>query len=616
MEYCRAHDLPLDHLLVQNAPASPRTLEWMQTARQALVPDAQEYVLRDDPHETAGELAYVGALLSSHAGPVRIVSGGFHHPFLWFLVERYGARIDEVVVVDEGVGSYAATIGDRHATPQIVHLLQTNEIESAHAAFAAFPVTFYSRYPLDHQLLEIDALEPADPAVLREVLRFDASPAAPEIYFVGSPLQMVLTDSSLDIALTSLALHAAKRLHPEAAVVYIPHRDELPEKLEAVATLVEVRPLGHPIELEAIISGVAPRRLATFLSSAAISCAVVDPDVDVDVFVVPGRWTRPEHVEGTRSGLQLFIDLLGEQVVLHDLDAGVPHAMIPPGVLDQHVSPTTVVDGVVVDSTLPVDDLVVILGSNGDAAFQPPDTALAQARAMLAFANALTSSGQVRYVPARGEAAATLSALESVVEVERRDLPPSLLPAEWGVRPRHVVTIRSTWLPAFATDPEGDVTGWVLRAAPSGYELEETAVEVVHRAYREVSGVRLRWETLPEEPYDPAEELLRAQRRHSRDRQALCDRIDQLEDTLAATVEESTTRNVVIGELRRALRSQEAANARLGERNGKLVERNRRLKAEIAALRERLAAAEQEAARRTGLRGLVGRGRPGSKDLD
>ena len=621
VEYCRAHDLPLDHLLAREAPASPRTLQWIRTTCRAL--DAPEpvvgaFVVDAGVDTTAADFELVAALLEGQGDRrLRIVSGGFHLPFLWFLVERYADRIDSVVVVDEGIGTYASEIGDRNAVPEIVSRLQEPALESAFAAFSQFSVTLYSRFPLTTQLREGDTLEHADPAVLATLLRFDASPPAPCVYFVGSPLHLVLADAGIDTVLTSLALHVTKRLHPGTEVVYVPHRDELPAKLEALTALVEVRPLDHPIELEALMSGVAPRRLATFASSAALSCGMVDPAIAVDVFGVPDRFLQPSHVDAYRVGQALFTELLGSQGTMHDLDAGVAAAGLPAGLLDRHLgTPGSAVAPMRVDPSLPVADVVAVLGSDAEASLLPAESALAQARALLAFARQVAPGSEVVYVPSHAESPAKRAALAEVAPVEHRDLPAELLPAEWGYRPRHVVTVRSAALGALTSGAHGEVTGWVLRPAADGYELEQAAVEAAHRDFRAIADADLRWEALlPEEPYDAAEELVLAQRRHSRDALVLRERVAELEAELAAERAESTRRHVRIGELHRVIRSHASVIDRLRERRDSLIKRNRRLKAEIAALRERLAAAEQEAARRTGLRGLVGRGRPGSKDL-
>ncbi|HVX56078.1 hypothetical protein [Nocardioides sp.] len=590
VEYCRAHNLELDHLLAREAPQSPRTMPWIRRTCEVLgspEPVTGRFVLTGEESSLQDDFEIVERLLAGEGDrPIRIVSGGFHLPFLWFLVERYADRIEGLVLVDEGVGTFASPIGNRNLVPELLQQVHSAEFERAFQAFSTFPATFYSRYPLSTQLRSIDVLEPVDPSVLAGLLELGQAVASPAVYFVGSPLHVLLGDPGRDVELTSLALHLVRRQHPGADVVYIPHRDEQPEKLHRLEALVEVRPLGHPIELEGLISGVAPKRLATFNSSAAISYGMIDRDVEIDVFVVPDELLGARYVEPVHAGQALFERLLEGQVAFHSLDTvAVPDY-----------------------SLLPIVDVTVVLGSDGEANLQPKEVALEQAAAQVAFARRLDADGRLIYVPELGESAWKREELAGLVEVEQRALPAELLPFEWGFVPRRVVTLRAASLAKFAGAARGEVVGWVLRPPRTGYDLEEAALDAAHQVLRDQLGDSLRWEALPVESVPAEEALIATQRRYTRDVAALRGRIEDLERQLAAATHLAEERLAHIGEIGRSLRQHDPVIRSMTARIEELEKQNAKLRATRARLRRRLEAAEQRPRQRsTRLRRLLGR---------
>ena len=227
MEYCRAHDIELDHLMTPESPATERTLQWVRKASRALgAPDATvaEMHYTRERMSLDRDFAMFDAMVADDRRPVRIVSGSLHLPFVWFLLERYRDRIDSVVLVDEGLSTYAGPEGDRNKVSKIVQNIQQPEIERAYRAFVDFPATYYSRFPLLKQLGPHDSFEPVDRSVLPHLLKYDDVPTAPCIYFIGQPLRHLIAEPALDAAMTSLAVHITRRLHPGSEVVYIPHR--------------------------------------------------------------------------------------------------------------------------------------------------------------------------------------------------------------------------------------------------------------------------------------------------------------------------------------------------------------------------------------------------------
>ena len=494
------------------------------------------------------------------------MSGSLHLPFVWFLLERYRDRIDSVVLVDEGLSTYAGPEGDRNKVSKIVQNIQQPEIEQAYRAFVDFPATYYSRFPLLKQLGPHDSFEPVDRSVLPHLLKYDDVPTAPCIYFIGQPLRHLIAEPALDAAMTSLAVHITRRLHPGSEVVYIPHRHDEPEKLQIMKTVVDVRDLGHPIELEGLVAGVAPRRLATFCSAAAISLGMADADVEVETFRLPDRVMKALGVEAYHATSDIFTKLIGEQVIDYDLDAGVQRSdgtvLMPPGLLDEFLTTHKPEPGAtgwrhrpgwlpdIAYGDLPLADVTVLLGSDGESGLQPPETAVEQTEAMIKFARSLDPDAWLLYVPEPSESEEKRTRLEALVEVERRALPAELLPFEWGYRPRRVVTVRSSCFGALVA---AGAEGWVLRPDPTGYDVEETAILDAHRHYRALVDGDVCWARLPEATADPAEALVTAQRRHSADQLALRLRVADLEGDLERSRELSRRRYYRVGDLRRRL---------------------------------------------------------------
>ncbi|MDH2413528.1 hypothetical protein [Nocardioides sp. CER19] len=593
VEYCEATGVELDHLLAQDAPASPRTIPWIRRTCDLLgtaQPVVGRFVLTSEDSSVAEDHEIVERLLAGQEDrPLRIVSGGFHLPYLWFLVEKYADRIESLVLVDEGVGTFSSPIGDRNLVPEVLGRVGSSDLRRAFEAFAEVPAVFYSHYPLTTQLRPIDTLVPADPAVLPRMLHVDGPQVSDTVFFVGSPLHFHLTDARVDAELTSLAVHFTRRLHPGAEVVYVPHRDEQAEKLRALETLVEVRPLDHPIELEGLASGVVPKRLATFSSTAAISCGMIDGDLRVDVFPVPEEHLREPYVESYRAVRALFEELLQERVAFHDVE---PASW-----------------SLAADDALPVGDVTVVLGSDGEAAGQPTELALEQASALVSFARGIDPACRVLYVAEHGESAAKCAELGAAVEVEQRALPTELLPHEWGLLPRHVVTMRGSALGTLVDGRRGRVTGWVLRPAPTGYYEEEAALEAAHEAFRARPDADLHWEELPAKPVPAEEALLTTQRHYTRDVQALRARLAEVEQEADHARTVSAMRHVQILKVQRQLQERDQEFLAVRERFRLARDRNEKLRATRKQLQGRVRALEEERARRLDarIRRLLGR---------
>ena len=597
-EYCRAHDLELEHLMAQGAPWKPRTLQWVQSASSILGgPEVTvaELLMGPERHTLDDDFAIFDAMIDAHHGrPLRIVAGSLQVPFLWFLIERYIDRIDSLVLVDEGLSTYAGATGDRNKMPVVVQDLQRPELDRAFKTFADFPATCYSRFPLISQLGPNDTLEQVDRSVLPHLLRHDDLPTSPMIYFIGQSLQALIKDPSLDAALTSLAVHITRRLHPGAEVIYVPHRDEQPEKLEILTSLVDIRDLGYPIELEALVTGAAPRRLATFCSTAAISLGMIDRDVQVETLQLPEPLLKPSFVDSLKAIRDLFEELIGTQLIEHHIDTGVEHDgtfLMPPGLLDDFVSAHMPEPGAasrrhspgwlpqIAYEELPFADVTVVLGHDGEESLQPAETALEQAEAMIEVARSLSPTGRVVYVPEPTESLEKRDHLGAIVEVERRVLPAELLPFEWGFRPRRLVTVRSSCFGALVS--AGSI-GWALRPDQTGYDLEETAIAEAHDSYRALATADIRWQTLRGPNVDHAESLLLAQRRHARDELVLRRRVAELEAKLEGAEHLNRTQHRLIGSLRRRLVRRAKRVTVLQGKVRRLESRNRQLKAAVA----------------------------------
>ena len=238
---------------------------------------------------------------------------------------------------------------------------------------------------------------------------------------------------------------------------------------------------------------------------------MADADVEVETFRLPDRVMKPLGVEAYHATSDIFTKLIGEQVIDYDLDAGVQRSdgtvLMPPGLLDEFLTTHKPEPGAtgwrhrpgwlpdIAYGDLPLADVTVLLGSDGESGLQPPETAVEQTEAMIKFARSLDPDAWLLYVPEPSESEEERTRLEALVEVERRALPAELLPFEWGYRPRRVVTVRSSCFGALVA---AGAEGWVLRPDPTGYDVEETAILDAHRHYRALVDGDVCWARLPE----------------------------------------------------------------------------------------------------------------------
>lgn len=223
-----------------------------------------------------------------HACDFEVLIGEYRAAFGWALARRLDSwGSDEkprpIVVVDDG--SAVLNINRRSAMPQPVVRTLTKRALLGLGGLRGDPptrsITFFSAFDIGNNLSPSDRLVHNDLRSLRDVT-LALPPDVSKVYVVGSPLREagVVQGDDVDLALNLCAIASS---WSQREVIYVAHRRESNQKLEALRKEVEVMTPSVPFELMPQVVGVRPTLIFGYYSSVFTTMSLI---LGVNVTVV------------------------------------------------------------------------------------------------------------------------------------------------------------------------------------------------------------------------------------------------------------------------------------------------------------------------------------------
>jgi hypothetical protein len=196
-----------------------------------------------------------------------VVCGEYRSLFFWSLIERISRhRAASIVVVDDGTASLRINRKEASGKTAKDHAKWLATKMAGLSADSRYPVSFFSVYDLSKKIGAADHFIPNRYQNYRDLIA-RLPPNDSEIFVVGSPLREAGVVEGDDIPLTMDLIRNIRGDFPGRHLVYVPHRRERKEKLDAISELVEVRRQQYPFEVLSLIQGKRLTYIAGFYSS-------------------------------------------------------------------------------------------------------------------------------------------------------------------------------------------------------------------------------------------------------------------------------------------------------------------------------------------------------------
>ena len=232
------------------------------------------------------------ASLCSHlsSGSYEIVVGEYRSAFSWVVIHRLKSLIRNVVVVDDGTAMLR--IDRRRSIPRSREQLRLKLKSLIFLAVGISGVappaglTFFTTFALGDRVAEGDAIVHNDYRTLSAELR-NLPPDDDSVYVIGAPYREAGAVDRGDVELAlELTRFAAEYTGKE--VVYMAHRRERPEKLDALREHVHVVRPNVPFEIYPRLHGKRPRLIVGYYSSVLATAAeLLGDSVEIVALRIP-----------------------------------------------------------------------------------------------------------------------------------------------------------------------------------------------------------------------------------------------------------------------------------------------------------------------------------------
>ncbi|WBL72090.1 polysialyltransferase family glycosyltransferase [Serratia liquefaciens] len=296
IEYLDAKNITLDLLIVNK-----------RSANSALNHGQIVYLLQMIRHKTLKTIdveGYLGKVFDIRSelkdvksevcvkDHVTLIAGEYRARVFWMLAHKYPKR--DIVLLDDGTATLRIK---RTNTVTVRDLLKSIFLKSLGMVNNdREKLTFFSVYNIERNIAQRDTV------VRHNYQKFKIKLASlpqggNKIFIIGTPLYEAGVTSVDDIELTLKMIEDLKQNQEGAELVYIPHRREREEKIEAIRQHVEVRRLDFPFEVYPIVVGENVASIAGFYSSLYDNLIkIYDEKIKITAYVLDEKVLSPEWV--------------------------------------------------------------------------------------------------------------------------------------------------------------------------------------------------------------------------------------------------------------------------------------------------------------------------------
>ena len=252
-----------------------------------------EWLLRPTrPISARRAVTTAAALLGKHlsVGPYEFVVGEYRSAFSWAVIQRLSGLAESVVVVDDGTATLRV---DRRSSVLKSPKVRRQKLKALlflgmgiRGVVPSAGLTFFTSYCLDDRVADGDVIVRNDYRVLSAELR-DLPPDDEYVYVIGGPHLEVGEVDHGDVEL-ALELTRFAAEYTGKQVVYVAHRRERGEKLDALRKEVTVVTPNVPFEIYPRAIGKRPRSIVGYYSSLFVTAAELLGDtVEIIALQIP-----------------------------------------------------------------------------------------------------------------------------------------------------------------------------------------------------------------------------------------------------------------------------------------------------------------------------------------
>lgn len=280
-EYCRRFGRTVDLVVVEGvAELDPSSITQIEGVVSRL--EAKQVIFCDSGlsakriHQANRDLVVGLDAICKHlpTAPYECVVGEYHSPFTWAVLKRLGTVPRDIVVVDDGTATLL--VDRRRLIPRSRHLWRQNLKRLAFLSVGIFTfpprgLTFFTTYAVEKNLAGNDTLICNDYRNLRAELQ-RLPPDDHFAYVIGSAHleDGVVEGGDVELALDLIRFAAE---YTGRKVVYMAHRRERPEKLDALQVAATVVTPDVPFEIYPEVIGKRPLTVVGYNSSALVTVA-------------------------------------------------------------------------------------------------------------------------------------------------------------------------------------------------------------------------------------------------------------------------------------------------------------------------------------------------------
>ncbi len=286
MEYIFYKNISLDILVVnKNSSVSARNYEQICFVLKFI--ESKNIILIDikpSRKNVFSVRSLVRKLIIPSTESMTLISGEYRSMIFWFIVERFKNR--NVVIVDDGTATLR--LQRTHRTLNKIIIDKTLSFLGCRDRFLE-PIVFFSVYDISKKINKKDFLIQHDYPAFKKRLSL-LSECNDTIYIIGAPLLEAGVILGDDVEITLKMINKLNNKYHSKSLVYIPHRRERQEKINAISNVVTVRRLDYPFELLPLVDGLNIKNIAGFYSSLFDNMILIcGKELCIDCFYLPNN---------------------------------------------------------------------------------------------------------------------------------------------------------------------------------------------------------------------------------------------------------------------------------------------------------------------------------------
>lgn len=296
IEYLDAHNITLDLLIVNKRSANSilnhgQIVYLLNMIRHKVLKtiDVEGYLgkVLDIRKELKSVKSEVNA--KEH---VTLIAGEYRARVFWMLAYKFPKR--DIVLLDDGTATLRIKRTQNITVRDIAKSMFLKSLGMANNEREK--ITFFSVYNIEKNIAQQDKIVKHNYQNFK--LKLASLPqGGNKVFIIGTPLYEAGVTSVDDIELTLKMIDDLKMNQEGVELVYIPHRREREEKIDAIRQHVEVRRLDFPFEVYPIVAGENVASIAGFYSSLYDNLIkIYDEKIKITAYVLDEKVLSPEWV--------------------------------------------------------------------------------------------------------------------------------------------------------------------------------------------------------------------------------------------------------------------------------------------------------------------------------